>query len=245
MPVEQDGVVLNVPACDRELRQAPTLQRQTPSMREAVSPADGTIAETAPMTTTVALVRHGQTDANRDQRLQGREDREMNEKGKEQVRLSAEHLAAYSWDLLVSSPTRRALQSAELIAQRLGITQIEIIPEFMAREPGEAYNLTPREIDARFPDGQVPGSESREHVRERAMRGLNHLAQTHEGKRILIVAHREGINGIVWVVSGGQLGTGISQLKIGSITQLEYQQGEWRLADYNSTGHLDGLVTER
>ncbi|MDQ3328006.1 MAG: histidine phosphatase family protein, partial [Chloroflexota bacterium] len=109
------------------------------------------------MTTTVALVRHGQTDANRDQRLQGREDREMNGKGKEQVRLSAEHLAASTWDLLVSSPTRRALQSAELIAQRLGIEHIEIVKEFMAREPGEAYNLTPREIEYRFPDGLVPG----------------------------------------------------------------------------------------
>ena len=241
----REGFVPNSSAGDGVLRQAPMLLRRTPSMGEAVRPTNGTIAETAPVTTTVALVRHGQTDANRDQRLQGREDREMNEKGKEQVRLSAEHLAAYPWDLLVSSPTRRALQSAELIAQRLGITHIEIIPEFMAREPGEAHNLTPREIDERFPDGQVPGSESREHVRERAMRGLNHLAQTHEGKRILIVAHREGINGIVWVVSGGQLGTGITQLKIGSITMLEYQHGEWRLADYNGTGHLDGLATER
>ncbi|MBA2362381.1 MAG: histidine phosphatase family protein [Chloroflexia bacterium] len=216
--------------------------RQTPFMGETAAPAGAASDKTAWATTTVALVRHGQTDANQQQRLQGREDRELNEKGKEQVRLSAEHLAAYHWDLLVSSPTRRALQSAELIAHRLDIGHVEVVPDLMAREPGEAYNLTPREIDNRFPDGHVPGSESREHVRERAMRSLNHLARAHGGKRILIVAHREGINGIVWLVSGGQLGTGISQLKIGSITQLEFRQGEWRLADYNATGHLDGLA---
>lgn len=188
--------------------------------------------------TTVCLVRHGQTDSNFAGRLQGREDRELNAQGEEQVRQSAVYLARQHWDVLATSPTRRARQTAGILAEHLGMSDIEEMHEFVAREPGAAYNLTRQEIEERFPDGNVPGSESREDVRERAMGGLNKLASKYPGKNMLVVAHREGINSILRTISGGEIGTGVTQLAIGSLSFLELRDGEWKIIASDVTEHL-------
>ncbi|MDP9380713.1 MAG: histidine phosphatase family protein [Chloroflexota bacterium] len=187
------------------------------------------------MATTVCLVRHGQTDANIDHRLQGREDRPLNERGIAQARLNAEHLAQERWDVLATSPTWRAVQTARIIAERLGMPESEILPmrEFEAREPGEAYYMTAREIEERWPDGDVPGAESRESVRERMKQGLLHLVERYPGKRIIIVSHREGINGLLWLVSNGEIGTGKTQLGNGSISTIQHQDGKWEILSHN------------
>ena len=63
----------------------------------------------------VYLIRHGETDWNRQMRLQGRRDIEMNETGIAQVRRSARALAALGVrpDVIVASPLSRARRSAE------------------------------------------------------------------------------------------------------------------------------------
>lgn len=71
----------------------------------------------------IYLLRHGETDWNREGRLQGRTDIPLNEAGREQVRRAADILAARSphIELIVASPLARARESAEIAAGRLSM----------------------------------------------------------------------------------------------------------------------------
>ena len=67
------------------------------------------------------LVRHGETDSNRDRRAQGIADNPLNAAGREQARLLGQHLARRRIDAIYSSNLLRARHTAETIAQVLGL----------------------------------------------------------------------------------------------------------------------------
>ena len=64
------------------------------------------------------LIRHGETVWNLERRFTTRTDVELSDAGLEQARRAAEALAAVSIDRIYSSPLRRALRTAEMIAAR-------------------------------------------------------------------------------------------------------------------------------
>ena len=72
-------------------------------------------------TNEVLLVRHGETDDNAADRFQGRLDTALNERGRAQSRALAEVLAGERLRALYSSPLRRARETAESVAGRLGL----------------------------------------------------------------------------------------------------------------------------
>ena len=68
-----------------------------------------------------AFIRHGQTDWNRDDRLQGSSDIPLNETGREQAHEAAGLLRDGGWEVIVSSPLMRARDTAQIIADDLNI----------------------------------------------------------------------------------------------------------------------------
>ncbi len=188
--------------------------------------------------TTVCLVRHGVTDWNREGRLQGREDIELNETGRMQARLIAMFLGKQERDLVMTSPLKRAAETASVIAERLGIEDAIQMPEFVERDYGESSGMTAEESSRMFPDGDVPGLEDRSSVRDRCMRGLQALTREHAGRSIVIVAHGAVINSILAVVSRGEIGTGKTRLGNACINLPHFHHGAWEVQSYNSTSHL-------
>lgn len=79
------------------------------------------------------IVRHGQTEENKQKILQGHLSGTLTEQGKEQVRLAAESLAQRTVDYkcIVSSDLKRAVDSANIIAERLGLP---VVPMEILRE---------------------------------------------------------------------------------------------------------------
>lgn len=63
----------------------------------------------------IYVVRHGETDLNKEGRLQGRMGLPLNEKGKQQAREMKEMLKTVQFDLVFSSPQEQAVQTAEII----------------------------------------------------------------------------------------------------------------------------------
>ncbi|MBX9717325.1 MAG: histidine phosphatase family protein, partial [Microbacteriaceae bacterium] len=103
--------------------------------------------------TVFALVRHGETDWNRERRIQGSTDIPLNDTGREQARATGALLSSRRWTALVASPLSRAAETAKIIGEHVGLGDPELEQRLAERDYGEAEGLTGPEIDAKFPDG--------------------------------------------------------------------------------------------
>lgn len=140
--------------------------------------------------TTFALVRHGQTDWNAERRLQGSTDIPLNDVGRGQARDAVAILEAYAWDAVVSSPLSRAAETADLIAEGLGLTVSRRVPELTERSfgPAEGMQAGP-ELEALRVPGGFKGAESEDEAADRGLAALEALAEEYRGQRVLVVTH--------------------------------------------------------
>ena len=149
------------------------------------------------MATTIVLVRHGETDWNRERRFQGHADVPLNEDGRTQVAALAEELAGERFAALYTSPLRRAAESAEILAALGPVVQPS--DALMEVDVGSWSGLTIREVEERFPDGfkrwidwKVEGwddGEQYEDFSRRVVGGLLEIAARHPGELVLAVTH--------------------------------------------------------
>lgn len=140
--------------------------------------------------TTIALVRHGETDWNRERRIQGSTDIPMNDRGRAQSRATAERLAGSCWDAVVTSPLSRSAETAAIIAHRLGLDAPAHEPALAERRHGTLEGLT-SEDRRRLEADAIPieGLESRVSVVSRAVPALLGLAARHPGGAVVAVTH--------------------------------------------------------
>ena len=89
----------------------------------------------------ILLVRHGETDWNRQKRLQGRQDIPLCDSGRDQMRKCGEALVGLSVDAMCTSPLCRATESAELLATALSFPADRIRAELL--EKGVVLTDTP------------------------------------------------------------------------------------------------------
>jgi uncharacterized phosphatase len=184
--------------------------------------------------TVICIVRHGETDWNAQGRLQGREDIELNDSGRLQAQKIAAYLMNEHWDAVVSSPLKRAYETAQIIARILSVSEIYVEEQITERDYGEASGLWPEERRSRFPEG-IPGQEDFELLRQRAMNGLEKIAHDHRGKRIVVISHGALTNSILYTLSGGEFGSFKTRLKNGCINQITLHDGQWAVDFYNKT----------
>jgi probable phosphoglycerate mutase len=181
--------------------------------------------------TVFALVRHGETDWNRERRIQGSTDIPLNDTGREQARATGELLASRRWTALVASPLSRAAETARLIGAAVGLGEPELEPRVAERDYGEAEGLTGPEIDARYPDGtDVPGREPREAVAERAVAALHDLAARHPGEAVIVVAHGGVIRSVLETVAPGRHREPITN---GSVHSFRHADGSLELVAFD------------
>ena len=162
-------------------------------------------------TTTFVLVRHGETDWNRERRFQGRADVSLNGAGRRQAEALADALAGERFAAAYSSPLRRALETAEIVAARLDIT-VEPRDALMEVDVGSWSGLTTAEVEQRFPDGFGLWAENRaggwtdgetyEELGARVVRDLRELAERHPDESVLAVTHGGPIRSILAAAAG-------------------------------------------
>ena len=141
------------------------------------------------MLTRICLVRHAETEWNRLDRLQGHQDLPLNDRGRAQAREAAARVRGEDWDAIVSSPLRRATQTARIVAQVVGVPFVGVDPLLIERSYGVAAGLTPTELDRRYVDGDVPGMESRADVASRGLTAMQRLYVERAGQRVLAITH--------------------------------------------------------
>lgn len=142
----------------------------------------------------IYLLRHGETDWNRKGLLQGHTDIPLNERGREQVDDTVRNLSGLGvrMDAIVASPLRRARESAEIAAHRLGFPEEQIVVEdlLIERGFGEGEGMSLQEMKERYPDSDCPGMESREELVKRAGQAFQKITGDYcDAERILLAAH--------------------------------------------------------
>jgi broad specificity phosphatase PhoE len=150
--------------------------------------------------TELILIRHGETDWNVEGRYQGQADPPLNREGLDQARLLAKELRDVHLDVLYTSPLRRALQTAQILADSLKVP-LHLEPRLMEIHQGDWQGRLRAEISALYPElfrrwetepWQVtpPGGEHLSHVQARVDRAVGDMLARYRGKRIGVVAHR-------------------------------------------------------
>jgi uncharacterized phosphatase len=140
--------------------------------------------------TLIYLVRHGETDWNRERRIQGATDIPLNDTGREQAAATGRLLSSRTWDAIITSPLARARETAEIIGSTAGRRRLHTLDQIVERRYGDAEGLTYEQVEERFPnDADVPGRESRDAVAARVIPALVLLAEQHRGESIVVVSH--------------------------------------------------------
>lgn len=193
--------------------------------------------------TYIGLLRHGQTDWNIDFRLQGVTDIELNETGIAQARDAANALEAREWDLIITSPLSRARDTAEIVRNTLGKSNVEVEPLLLERSFGEAEGLSHEEWRAKYSDtNQVPGGESLSDLEKRAGLLLDTLVSKHQGRRVLAVSHGALIRVLLRIVSDGEFPRDGERLGNASLSIFIHDSNGWRIQSYEPrTLHQDLL----
>ena len=149
--------------------------------------------------TQIYFLRHGQTNNNREGRMQGRVDIPLNETGRAQARCAAQRLKGIAFDAVYSSPLGRAVETAQIVTG-LPTQEINIEPRAVEIDFGVWDNRLHAELEKETEqfdllwdetDKYVPpqGAEPLEEVMARVRAMLQELAARHAGRRILVTTH--------------------------------------------------------
>lgn len=192
------------------------------------------------MMTKIYLVRHGETDWNVQGIIQGQTDVPLNDIGKHQALQCGEYLSKKDFDMIISSPLKRAKESAEIIN---GILNLPIIYNENLKERyfGIAEGNSKNNLIKRYPNQVYPGQESRLALNKRVMMELNKIIENHPNKRIIIVAHGAVINSMLSSITNHIMGSRITTLKNGSFTILDVKESIWQIKSANQTSHIDNI----
>jgi 2,3-bisphosphoglycerate-dependent phosphoglycerate mutase len=158
------------------------------------------------------FLRHGESEGNKSEVLQGQIDSPLTETGRTQARLTAEKWRGQKvdFDSIISSPLQRAQQTAEIVADVLGFQgEITLDPIWMERKfgalegkPFVEINQTEPAIDYFHP--YIPageGGESQVDLYIRAAQGVQRLL-LRPSQRTLVVSHGALIGKVLFFVLG-------------------------------------------
>ena len=141
--------------------------------------------------TEIILARHGETKWNVEEIFRGRIDVELNETGIKQAELLAEYLSAVKIEAIYSSPLKRALKTAEIVASRHTL-DVQITPGLIDLDFGKWQGLTTKEVKERYNElyiewidsphqVKIPDGESLNNVRKRAISVVDEVIARYEG----------------------------------------------------------------
>ena len=212
----------------------------------------------------LVMLRHGQTDFNAGNRMQGQLDTELSDLGRDQAVAAAEVLAKRQPLLIVSSDLRRALDTATTLGERSGMP-LQVDARLRETHLGDWQGMTHIEVDAAAPGARIAwrndarwaphGGESRVDVAARGMPLVRELVSdqtewgTDEPERpAVLVAHGGLIAALTaallklpvdnWPALGGMGNASWVQLSGHSDDDEEFDDIRWRLDVWNASAQV-------
>lgn len=205
------------------------------------------------MTTTLYLIRHGETDWNLNGRWQGHVDVPLNSVGYKQAGLLAQRLRAEGIriDVIYSSDLARAYQTAWALSEAVG-KPVELLPALREIDLGTWGGLTRDEIRERYPvefalleQGQdIPrgGAENLAMLRKRVVEVTEALIGQHSGETLALVTHGGPIRMLLAHAADEPDANRMPFHHIGntSISVVQRNPDGWEIVRVNDMQHLQG-----
>ena len=197
------------------------------------------------------LARHGETVWNVEKIYRGRMDLDLDEVGIKQAELLGKYLSNRELEAIYSSPLKRAIDTADIIAryQRISVQIAEGLIDF---DYGEWQSLPEQEAKRLYPilhnewhnsphKVRMPGGESLEDVKSRAIEVVNDVLSKYQGS-VVLVSHRV-VNKVPICSLLGLENSHFWNVKqdVGGITIFNYVDGRFVLIRHNDTSHLREL----
>lgn len=201
------------------------------------------------MSTTILLIRHGETAWNCKNVFRGTYDIPLNDNGRKQAHLVAEALQRHQINAVYTSPLARARETAELAFDG---QRIDVVPEdgLIDFSYGDWTGLEETDVEKRWPEEyeawitrpetlRVPGGNTLEEVYRKSFDAMEEIAEKHDGQAVAVVAHRV-VNKLLVL---GALGLELS--RFGFIRQdncctneFHRTQDGYVIVSLNDTSHL-------
>lgn len=142
--------------------------------------------------TALLLVRHGQSTWNIERRWQGQADPPLSDNGRHQAVAASANIGTV--DAIVSSPQMRALETAVIIGEQIGVGPIQTQDDLRERSAGEWSGLTTTEIETTWPGWidstrRPSGWEADDAMLGRVLPAIDEIASSFDGGTVLVVSH--------------------------------------------------------
>lgn len=207
------------------------------------------------MKTTLLLIRHGESVANKEHYFAGQTDAPLSDLGRKQADATGRYLKDFKIHACYASDLSRAYDTGLAAVKSHGVPTI---PSTHLREIacGAWEGMTHEEIQKQFPDIyetwmtdigniQMPQGENAARVQERMFSFLTACAKTHPGQTVVIATHAFAIRVFTLQVLGLPLERMMEHPfpSNASVTTVTWEDGKFTLEEYSHDAHLEGMVT--
>ena len=207
--------------------------------------------------TPVFLIRHGETQWNRERRFLGRSDVPLNNTGQHQAQLLADRLRAVPFNHVYSSPLTRAVETAGGIGATHGLPVVRI-PGLAELDQGELEGKLAAALVEEYPaffnswrrdptHARIPGGETLAECQARCVAAMHSVLREHTASdTIAIVSHKVAISGIICDAIGlpPRFNMMVHQANT-AINVLAWHQDQLKLVRLNDRKHLAATAEQR
>ena len=206
--------------------------------------------------TTILMVRHGESEANRNEIFAGHFDADLEDRGLKQAQKTAEYIKEnYKVDKVYSSDLKRAFKTGKCISDLLGL---EIFPTEKLREISagkwdgmkfsDLQKYYKKEYDVWMQDignAHCPDGETVKELGERIMNELTRIAEENDGKTVVVATHATPIRAAQTFIQSGTFEEmkNVKWVSNASVTVLEYENKKWSCPRVSIDEHLADLKT--
>ena len=199
--------------------------------------------------TEIILIRHGETEWNSQQRMQGHSNSDLSSVGQAQIQALGQWMKNVPFDLIYSSDSLRAKQTAEAITQFSG-HELQFDQRLREKNFGVFEGLTSEEARERHPEVfrlfKTAGSkyvidegESTQQLQDRALEIVNEFRIKHPEERVLLVTH----GGFIRVVMKHSLGLSLETptrflIRNTGVFRLVWED-KWLVSQMGGVSHLE------
>ena len=205
------------------------------------------------MPTILHLARHGETDDNARKVFQGQRGSGLNARGRAQAELLGARVAR-SIDAIVASDLQRARETAEIVGAAAAL-EPTFAPALREVDVGTWTGLSYDEVAARFPEEWAAwragldlargGGETYEALARRVKAALETIAETHRGRRVLVVSHGAALRSAILATLGlpPRWSAPLAGMHNAALSSILYEDGgDALVVRYNDAAHLEHLA---